>query len=122
MDFLIGYVMGARLAGHASRMAVAANAMPPVVSNAGKAQDLDDRIDRLAIVVEAMWQLFEEAGYSAEDFDERVAALEEKVLASPLQSAVKCQGCEAMVPPNFASCQFCGEPTGEASAFTGIAT
>ena len=75
MDFLIGYVMGARLAGHASRMAVAANAMPPVVSNAGKAQDLDDRIDRLAIVVEAMWQLFEEAGYSAEDFDERVAAL-----------------------------------------------
>jgi hypothetical protein len=122
MDFLIGYVMGSRMAGHASRMAVAANAMPPAISSAGKAHDLDDRIDRLAIVVEAMWQLFEEAGYSVEDFDERVAALEEKVLAAPIQSSVPCRGCEAMVPPNLSSCQFCGEPTGGASAFTGIAT
>jgi len=122
MNFLAGYLVGSRSAARAGRLAASAHTMkaaPP----SGKIADLDERIDRLAVVVEAMWTLLEESGYSAADLEDKVAELEERVLDAPIKTAVKCPSCEALVPRGLAACQFCGAATGqEPTPFGGIAT
>ena len=107
--FLGGYVAGSRASARAGRMNVMANAMS-ASSTQNDLADLDDRLDRLGIVVAAMWALLEEAGYSDE-------ALRQKIdeLSRPLeeQGVLACPQCGATVRQGAGSCQICGAAVGE---------
>jgi hypothetical protein len=120
VEFIAGYVMGARMAGRAGRLAASAEIMSQPTT-AGKHLDLDERLDRLAVVVEAMWALLEEKGYSAEHLEAKVGELSTHLIETPIASATQCRKCEALVPRAMDHCQFCGEPTAGGTPFAGLA-
>ncbi len=73
--------------------------------------ELHDRIDRLTLVVGAMWSLLEEHGYSGDDLIARMQELDAgdgdpDGRVSP--GSAPCVQCGAMVAGDQASCQFCG--------------
>jgi hypothetical protein len=121
VEFLAGYLMGARMAGRAGRLA-ASSAIMSQPTTAGKHLDLDERLDRLAVVVEAMWALLEEKGYSPDDLEAKVAELEERLIQTPIASATPCTSCDALVPRAMDHCQFCGAAAANPTPFGGLTT
>ena len=75
--------------------------------------DLHDRVDRLILVVDGMWSLLEDAGYTDEQLREKIQEID---LADGIDDgkrtklATQCVGCDAKVAPGLTSCQFCGTP------------
>lgn len=75
--------------------------------------DLHERVDRLILVVDGMWSLLEDAGYTNEQLLEKIQEID---LADGIedgrrtQLATQCVGCDAKVAPGLPSCQFCGTP------------
>lgn len=73
---------------------------------------LNDRIDRLTLLCEAMWTVLRESGhaddarlwYAFHELDASDGAYNGK----KAKRAATCAGCEAAVPVNSAICQFCG--------------
>lgn len=122
MDFIAGYLMGSAMTGRAGRYRAAAATMAEGVPGAAAQLDLDERIDRLAVVVEAMWAMLEEQGYRAEDLEAKIVELASQALEAPVESGMYCRQCEALVPRGMETCQFCGEPTGRGTVFGGLAT
>ena len=118
LDFIAGYVLGARGAGRAAGMASSAASF--AASPTAKIQALDDRIDRLMLVVEGMWSLLEESGYTADQLMERIEALDAgdgQVDGHSAKSAGRCQECRAVLGRGLSNCQFCGHPTGLVDPF-----
>ncbi len=84
---------------------------------------LHERIDRLTLVCEAMWNLLAESGELAEndlvkmitDLDGEDGAVDGQRTRKPTQCA-----CGAMVNPKLKACQFCGEPAAVFSVFEAI--
>lgn len=107
--FIGGYVAGTRAGARAGRMNVMANAMSSS-SSAADLADIDERLDRLSVVVAAMWSLLEEAGYSDEALQARI-----EQLSAPLeeQRLMTCPECGSSVRPGSGSCQICGTAVGE---------
>lgn len=108
--FIGGYVAGTRASARAGRMNVMANSMS-ASKNAGELADIDERLDRLGIVVAAMWSLLEDAGYTDEALQERI-----EEMSAPLeeQRMLACPECGSSVRPGSGSCQICGTAVGEA--------
>ena len=107
--FLTGYLLGqqgkqsARLAANAAATGGGASLEDML--------DLSERIDRLALVVESMWALLEEAGYSTEDLKKRIDemdAADGTVDGRRTSQAAQCGTCGARVAPGLPACQFCG--------------
>ena len=118
LDFIAGYVLGQR--GVARAAGMAASAASFAASPTAKIQALDDRIDRLMLVVEGMWSLLEESGYTAEQLIERIEQLDGAdgtVDGQAAKSAGRCAECGAMLGRGLAHCQFCGHPTGVTDPF-----
>lgn len=118
MNFIAGYVLGQRGAARAAGMASSAATF--AASPTAKIQALDDRIDRLVLVVESMWSLLEESGYTAEQLIERIQALDAAdgtVDGQTARSAGRCRNCGAMLGRGLAICQFCGTETGAVDPF-----
>lgn len=108
LTFLTGYVLGQHGA-QSARLASIAGARSSVSFD--ELLDVEDRIDRLILVVDAMWSLLEDQGLSGEELRARIEAIDAadgepdgRRTARP----VACSGCEAMVPAGLPSCQFCG--------------
>lgn len=115
LTFLTGYILGQQGAQSARLASTAAGQGGP---GARELLEVHDRVDRLILVVDAMWSLLEEAGYSDEQLRERIAAIDaadgvEDGRRTPLPSV--CRSCGAKVAAGLASCQFCGTamPGGE---------
>lgn len=117
LNFIAGYVLGQRAMGRAAGMASAASTFAS--SPTAKIQALDDRIDRLMLVVESMWSLLEESGFTTEQLMERIEALDggDGELDGAARSTVRCQQCRAVLGRGLATCQFCGHPTGVVDPF-----
>jgi len=118
LDFIAGYVLGQRGAARAAGMASVAATF--AASPTAKIQALDDRIDRLMLVVEAMWSLLEEGGYTADQLVERIKSLDGsdgEIDGRTATSAGRCPECGAMLGRGLANCQFCGHPTGVVDPF-----
>lgn len=121
MNFISGYVLGARNASRAAGMSASAaqfGAQPT-----SKMLDMGDRIDRLVLVVEAMWSLMEDAGMTEGDLASRIEELDGidgHVDGKKLTPARICPECEAAVGRGSGHCQFCGHELGEASPFSGV--
>lgn len=111
-DFLIGYVMGERAAARAAGFARGA-AASAASQTTGDLADLDARIDRLLLAVDAMWTLLKEEGYTDEQLAERIRQLdsEDGILdGRRTPQPTRCRNCEAMVEAGRDACAFCGEP------------
>lgn len=118
MNFIAGYVLGQRGAARAAGMASSAASF--AASPTAKIQALDDRIDRLVLVVESMWSLLEESGYTADQLMARIDELDASdgtVDAQGPRSAGRCRECGAMLGRGLAICQFCGTETGAVDPF-----
>ena len=118
MNFIAGYVLGQRSAGRAAGMASVASAFAS--SPTAKIHALDDRIDRLMLVVESMWSLLEESGYTVEQLMQKIAALDGsdgEMDGQVSTAAGRCEDCGAMLGRGLTICQFCGHPTGIVDPF-----
>jgi len=108
LSFLSGYVLGQ----HATQSARLA-----VLSGSGSGPSLDDlldvheRIDRLVLVVEAMWSMLEEGGYSAEQLQQRIEAIDAADGTADGKRTAKieqCRACGSKIAAGLPACQFCG--------------
>ncbi len=105
----MGYLMGSRTA---SRAAAAAASMPAPGVAESRVLSVDERVDRLSLIVEAMWELLEESGYAeealqakVEEIDARDGRTDGKVSRPPM----RCAKCGSSSPSGRATCQMCGE-------------
>lgn len=120
-EFVTGYVMGTRQAGKVAGMAASAESF--AAGSGSKFLDMNDRLDRLVLVVEAMWSLLEESGYTKEQLAGRIAEMDrrdgaEDGRATPTR--LKCPSCGSVVMEGTGRCQICGTAVGEESPFSGI--
>ncbi len=105
-EYFLGYSMGHRAA-HASRSAA-------VVDNrnhSNRIEDLNDRVDKLLMVVRAMWSLMEEQGLTAEQLASKIAELDSadgEVDGQVRGEVAHCAGCDSKVAPGLRACQLCG--------------
>lgn len=110
LDFVLGYTAGQHSASRAASLARSA-AVGDATINTNRIEDVNERVDRLAMIVRAMWALLEESGHKPEDL---VAKLEELDLADGeldgqiREQAVDCPSCDSKVAPGLRNCQFCG--------------
>jgi len=79
-----------------------------------RAGELEDRIGRLVLVTEAMWELLSTRfGLTVADLAERVREIDARDgqadgRRTPTPSTVRCPACQAVVPAGKSTCQFCG--------------
>lgn len=110
LEFMWGYVMGQKSAAQAAAFARGAGTADAMVSHL-RIIDVDERIDRLVLLVEAMWAVLRENGFSDEDlaaklteFDSADGSMDGRRTPAP----ATCRGCGSKVPAGLPSCQFCG--------------
>lgn len=110
LEFVLGYSAGQRTASRAASLARSA-AVGDATIHTNRIEDVNERIDRLAMIVRAMWALLEEEGYTTEQL---LAKLEELDLldgemdGKVSQQVVDCPSCQSKVAPGLRNCQFCG--------------
>lgn len=123
LHFLSGYVLGQH--GRQSARLAAQSAARSGASNED-IFDVEDRIDRLTLIVAAMWSLLQDQGLTEQQLQERIQALD---LADGVADGkmspqpTMCRECGSKVAAGLAACQFCGiavEPSPEATAFDGV--
>ena len=109
LSFLTGYVLGQK---DASQNAMRAAAIPAAgTASREHILDVDDRVDRLTLVVAAMWSLLEDTGLTDDDLAARIRALDEAdgvADGKMTPQASTCRNCGAAVPGELTACQFCG--------------
>jgi hypothetical protein len=108
LTFLTGYVLGQHGA-QSARLAstVASRSGSPV----RELLEVHDRVDRLILVVDAMWSLLEESGYTDEQLIARIQEIDSAdgaVDGKRTAQITQCLGCGAKVAAGLATCQFCG--------------
>lgn len=112
LDFIFGYVMGEKAAAKASLFSRGAAAAQGAQS-AAEIDDLDARIDRLVLVVDSMWSLLKEHGYTDEQLGAKIRSLDlddgEADGRRRLQPS-RCSSCNSLVEPGRANCTYCGAP------------
>ncbi len=121
LGFISGYVMGRRGAGKAAGLATSAAQFGS--QDSYRVYELDDRIDRLTLVIQAMWSLLEEQGLTQEQLEARILELDGsdgRVDGLVIPDAQTCPECGAKVNPGAGKCQFCGYELGDSSPFAGI--
>ena len=96
LEFMWGYVMGQKSATQAAAFARSAGAADAMASNL-RMIDVDERVDRLVLLLEAMWSLMREQGFSDADLAARLMELD--------QSDGRADG-RRLTPP--ATCANCG--------------
>jgi hypothetical protein len=109
LEFVLGYGMGQKSAARAyalSRTAATTDGTTPT----RRIEELDERIDKLAMIVRAMWALLEGQGLTA---DQLIAKLEEIDLLDGVVDdqirprVVDCPSCHSKVAVGLKACQFC---------------
>jgi hypothetical protein len=108
-DFLMGYVMGERAAVRAASFTRAAGGSAG--ANAGEFHDVNERVDRLILVVDAMWSLLKDSGWTDDQLRERLRQIDlmdgvEDGRRTP--RPIRCSKCDSMVEAGRSSCAFCG--------------
>lgn len=109
-EFILGYHAGSRTAGRAASLARSAAVADGTV-HTNRIEDLNERIDQLAMIVRGMWALLEEGGVTPEQL---IAKLEELDLQDGVadgkvtRGPVDCPSCDSRVAAGLSRCQFCG--------------
>ena len=115
-----GYGMGRRTAAKVAAMA-------SVPSSSGSLEawaELDARVDRLLLVIEAMWSMLKDDGHTDEELAARIAEIDNSDgIADGRRTPppVTCRSCGSKVMVGIPRCQTCGTETGAvASPLDGI--
>ena len=84
--------------------------------------DLENKIDKLSLICQAMWSLIKDkTDLTEEDLVKRVIDIDLKdgkldgKYSNPI---VKCKKCDAAISHRFKKCLFCGEEYTEGTAFS----
>ena len=116
LEFVLGFSAGSQGAGRAASLA-RSSAVGEATVHTNRIEDLNERIDAMAMIMRGMWALLEEEqGFTT---DQLMAKLEELDRADGTQDVlmtsapVRCPSCESMVPAGMAKCQYCGADVGE---------
>ncbi|MGH8926270.1 MAG: hypothetical protein ACRDWA_16810 [Acidimicrobiia bacterium] len=114
LPMIAGYVLGSRAANRASGMSVVANAM----FDKGSVADVDalnERVDRLLLVVEAFWTMLKKDGHTDEELATMIAELDAQDGSADGRRSkmpTTCTSCGSKVAPGLPKCQICGHATG----------
>ena len=110
LEFVLGYSAGSATASRAAMLARSA-AVADGSLHTNRIEDLNERLDSMAIILRALVSLLEERGLSADDLMAKIEELDladgtadGRVKAGP----VECTGCDSKVPPGLTKCQYCG--------------
>ena len=110
LSFLSGYVLGR----DASQAAMRAAALPaPGGASTEHVLDVNERVDRLLLVVAALWSLLQDTGLTDEDLAARIRQIDEAdgvADGKMTLQATTCTNCGAAVAGELPACQFCGTP------------
>ena len=110
LTFLSGYILGQ----HGAQSArLASSALSGSGASVHDVADLNERVDRLILVIDAMWSLLEEAGYSDVQLRRRIAEIDRTDGVEDgkrTDLAATCGSCGSKVPVGRETCQFCGAP------------
>jgi hypothetical protein len=112
IPMIFGYVMGTRAVKRAAAMGVVADNM--IGRGVVEQQEFDERLDRMLLVIQAMWDLLKDHGYTDEQLLEKIKEID---LADGVEDGhrttapIKCSKCGSAVARNLAKCQFCGTDT-----------
>ena len=107
LELVAGYHLGARQMGDATELTSVAASLG-ATGPSSRVEDVDERVDRLALVIEAMWSLLEDSGFTADDLNARIEKLSSQIKQAMQPTTSQCPACEAMVPRGHEMCQFCG--------------
>lgn len=83
---------------------------------------LEEKLDRLALISRAMFELLQATGISEQQLSEKVLEIDLRDGQADGRMAPRpkrCPKCEAMMSPKFGRCLFCGYRDESATAFTG---
>lgn len=106
-----GYVMGRRTAAKVAGM----NAVSSSTGSIEALVELDARVDRLLLVIEAMWSMLKEDGRTDEQLAARIAEIDNSdgtVDGRKSLPPVTCRSCGSKVMVGIPRCQTCGTATG----------
>lgn len=109
LPLIAGYALGSRASARAHATGVVADHMFGPPDN--ELIEVEERIDRLTRVIEAMWALLKENGYTDEQLAARIAEVEAAESQRVARLTV-CRSCDSKVPEGMARCQICGTETG----------
>jgi hypothetical protein len=115
---IAGYVLGAKAASRAAGMAVISDHMVGRGAVKGTVSEIDalnERVDRLVLVTEALWTLVKRDGHTDEELESLIIELDGSDGSADHRRAtnpVTCPDCGAKVAVGFAKCQICGADTG----------
>lgn len=110
LEFFLGYSMGERSATRSASLARGA-ALADGTRHTNRIEDLDERLDRLVMIMRAMWALMEEQGMTPEQL---MAKIEELDLQDGIadgqvrREPAECPSCQSKVAPGLRACQLCG--------------
>jgi LSD1 subclass zinc finger protein len=103
-------IRGVRVSQHAADM----DALQRDHRQEERIDELEDRIDNLLLLTEALWELCSERlEISEADLDARVRTLLDRRNAARVAEPIRCSSCQAAVPRDMDRCQFCGTATGQ---------
>ncbi|MGH8949735.1 MAG: hypothetical protein ACRDXF_12815 [Acidimicrobiia bacterium] len=109
LEFYLGYSMGQSSATRAASLARSA-AVADGTHHTNRLQDLNERIDRLVMILRATVALLEQQGITPEML---MAKIEELDLRDGVDERVRdliveCPSCQSKVAPGLRNCQLCG--------------
>jgi hypothetical protein len=110
LEFYLGYSMGQSSAVKAASLARSA-AVADGTHHTNRIEDLNERIDRLVMILRATLDLLEEQGITPERL---MAKVEELDLQDGTdddrvrENIVECPSCQSKVAPGLRNCQLCG--------------
>ena len=110
LEFYLGYSMGQSSAVKAASLARSA-AVADGTHHTNRIEDLNERIDRLVMIMRATLALLEEQGITPDRLMEKIEELDlqdgvddERVR----ELIVECPSCQSKVAPGLRNCQLCG--------------
>ncbi|HEX9863610.1 MAG TPA: zinc ribbon domain-containing protein [Acidimicrobiia bacterium] len=110
LEYFIGYGMGQKTATRAATLARSA-AVADGTLHTNRIEDTNERVDKLLMIVRAVWALLEEQGYTAEQLKAKLEEidLEDGVLDGQVRLPLaECPSCQSKVAPGLRACQLCG--------------
>jgi hypothetical protein len=115
---IAGYVLGMKAASRASGLTVISDSMVGRGAVKGTVSEIDalnERVDRLVLVTEALWTLVKKDGHTDEELASLIIELDGSDGHADYRRAaepVSCPECGAKVAVGFAKCQICGADSG----------
>lgn len=110
LEFYLGYSMGQSSATRAASLARSA-AVADGTHNKNRIEDLNERIDRLVMILRATLALLEDQGITPEKL---MAKMKELDLQDGTgddrvrENIAECPSCQSKVAPGLRNCQLCG--------------